>query len=260
MADVLVLCYHAVSESWPEDTAVRPAELSEHVSGLKARGYRFVTFSEALSAPPGGRVVSLTFDDAARSVFELARPALDAHGLAATVFVPTRYATNGELMSWSGQEEYVGTAHEAELRCMSWDQLGELASAGWEIGSHSRTHPHLSQLSDDVLAEELGGSREDVEQRLGLECRSLAYPYGDFDGRVVEAAGRAGYRFAATTVPSASGPPPLLEWPRVGAYRGDSARRLRARVWRRQTLARTRGGRLVSHAAGRALRALSMSK
>ena len=73
---------------------------------------------------------------------------------------------------------------------MSWDQLAALAAAGWEIGSHTQTHPHLTELAPDRLAEELAGSRAEIERNLGLPCPAIAYPYGDHDDAVLAAATR----------------------------------------------------------------------
>src|ERR1700735_2861958 len=109
---------------------------------------------------------------------------------------------------------------------MSWEELPPLAGAGWEVGSHSRSHPHLTQLTDSALRDELVGSRELLEQRLGRPCRTLAYPYGDVDSRVVEATTLAGYAFACTA--PVGHPLSLpLRWGRVGSFRSDSQRRFR---------------------------------
>ena len=102
---------------------------------------------------------------------------------------------------------------------MSWDQLGELADAGWEIGSHTRTHPHLTQSRRRELRAELESRKATVEERLGRPCPTLAYPYGDYDERVVAAAGAAGYA-AAGTLPARLHSERALAWPRVGIYHG----------------------------------------
>jgi peptidoglycan/xylan/chitin deacetylase (PgdA/CDA1 family) len=194
----------------------------------------------------------VTFDDAPRSVFLQARPVLASLGLPGTVFVPTAFPGSGRPMAWAGQEEWVGTAHEPELECMTWDELGTLASEGWEVGSHTRTHPRLPQVTGDAeLAEELRGSRAECEEALGRPCRSLAYPYGDCDRRVVEATREAGYAVACT-VPRGPAPPLPLQWPRVGVYHDDTVRRLQARVWRRGLPPRSVTARSVGLAAGAA--------
>jgi peptidoglycan/xylan/chitin deacetylase (PgdA/CDA1 family) len=144
------------------------------------------------------------------------------------VFVATDFA-GADPMAWPGIDRWLGGPYERELAGMSWDELGELAEAGWEIGSHTRSHPHLTQLDDAALVAELRESREACQERLGRLCRSLAYPYGDVDDRVVKAAREAGYE-AAGTLPKRFIRPRPLEWPRVGVYHGDDARRFRLKV------------------------------
>jgi len=229
MADVLVLCYHAVSESWPADLAVRPAQLENQVRLLLEHGYRGATFHQAVYAPPAPKVVAVTFDDAYRSVLELGLPVLDRLGLPGTVFVPTGFAGSAEPMSWPGIDGWLGGRHEAELMGMSWSELATLAAAGWEIGSHTRTHPRLTDLDDGDLADELVESRRECESRLGLPCRSLAYPYGEEDHRVVRAAAEAGYS-AAGTLPDSLHPSSPLRWPRIGVYREDDGLRFRVKT------------------------------
>jgi peptidoglycan/xylan/chitin deacetylase (PgdA/CDA1 family) len=252
--DVLVLCYHGISDGWPERTAVRPDRLEEQLSMLVQRGYRGASFTEALTAPPSNRTLAVTFDDAPRSIATLAMPIMSRVGLPGTVFVPTKFPSNGPL-AWPGQENWVGTKHEHELTCMSWDELRELADRGWEIGSHTRSHPRLTALRAELVHEELHGSRQDLEEHLGSRCYSLAYPYSDFDARVVRAAREAGY-LAAGTVPGRPMAPLPLQWPRVLVGRHDTARRLAIRIWRRSSLTGSPLARGVDAALRAARRAL----
>ena len=231
MSDVLVLCYHAVSERWDADLSITPRALEEQLGLLVRRGYRGATFTEAVTSQPGGKVLAVTFDDAYRSVLELGFPILARLGLAGSVFVPTDFAGTERPMSWPGIEQWVGGPFERELMPMSWDELEQLSEDGWEVGSHTRSHPHLTRLDDASLEAELRGSREACEARLGRPCESLAYPYGDHDGRVVAAAGAAGYRFAGT-LPTRFGSSNPLSWPRVGIYFGDEGPRFKAKVSR----------------------------
>lgn len=219
MADTLVLCYHAVSDSWPAPLAVSAGQLRTQLERLVARGYRGATFSEAVAGGRSERTLAVTFDDAYRSTL-LARPILEELGLPGTVFVPTAHVGSPAPMSWDGVDQWVGGPHEPELRCMDAGELRSLADAGWEVGAHTDSHPHLTTLADDDLARELAVSRERVEQLLGGPCRSLAYPYGDFDARVVAAARAAGYGAACTLDVDRHGGDPLA-WPRVGVYRDE---------------------------------------
>ena len=238
MSDTIVLCYHAVSERWPAALSVTPETFERQLDLLVRRGYKGATFRDAVLDPRSGKSVVVTFDDAYLSVLEVARPILDRLGLPGTVFVPTDWPARGEPMRWPGIDQWMGGPFEPELRSLTWEQLGELDTHGWEIGSHTRSHPHLTTLDDAALEEELRESRTECERRLGGPCTTLAYPYGDYDARVAAAAGRAGYE-AACTLPSRIHPARPLEWPRVGVYHDDSERRYRLKVSRMMRVARS---------------------
>jgi len=248
VGDTLVLCYHAVSETWPADLSIRPADLERQLSRLIARGYRGVTFSEAVAGPAAGRRLAVTFDDAYRSVHRDALPVLDRLGLPATVFVPTAHVGSEEPMSWPGIDRWLSGPHEAELICMDRGQLEGLAGSGWEVGAHTHTHPHLTRLDKAELVAELERPRQLLEEWLGRPCRSLAYPYGDFSAATAAAAREAGYDAAATldgSLPSTD----RLRWPRVGVYHDEPEWRLRLKM---APLARRAGlGRLRHPLAAR---------
>lgn len=226
MPDVLVLCYHAVSDRWPSPLAVTPAQLERQLSSLVRRGYRGATFHDAVRSPQALRTLAVTFDDGYASVLARALPILDRLGLPGTVFVPTDFVDRDGPMSWPGIDHWIGGPYEGELAGMSWDELGTLAAAGWEIGSHTCSHPRLSRVDDDTLMRELSESRRVCEARLGA-CRTVALPYGDGDARVVPAAARAGYS-AVAGLPGLATPGP--GWPRVGVYPADGRGRFRVKV------------------------------
>jgi peptidoglycan/xylan/chitin deacetylase (PgdA/CDA1 family) len=234
MNDLLVLCYHGISRTWPAGESVKPEDLESQLEAFLEAGYRPATLDEALGSQLEGRTLVVTFDDAHRSVLELAAPAMSRLGVPGTVFVPTGYAGTERPMGWDGYHVWLGTEHEHELLCLGWEELrGLRESAGWEIGSHTRSHPRLSQIGDAEIEVELSESKRECEERIGAPCHSFAYPFSDYDARAVRAAAAAGYR-QAVTVPRVTAPPLPLEWPRVGAFNGESARRLRLRAWSRR--------------------------
>lgn len=220
---LLVLCYHAVSPSWPVPGAIDPEAMERQLRWALRRGYRPRTLAEALSAPAGERSLCVTFDDAFESVLRLGLPLLRGLGVPATLFVPTDYVEAGEPLVWSALGRWRGTEHEAELRPMSWDEVRELVREGWEVGSHTRSHPHLPELGEAEAEAELRGSREVCEERLQRPCRSLAYPFGDWDNATVQRAGAAGYERAVTLAERLVAPledADPLALPREGVYRG----------------------------------------
>jgi peptidoglycan/xylan/chitin deacetylase (PgdA/CDA1 family) len=219
--DLLILCYHAVSDSWPAVGAVEPAALDRQVGYLLGRGYRPTTLSAALAGREK-RALVVTFDDAFGSVLERGLPVLERLGVPATLFVPTDFAAEGAPMTWSTLGRWTGTPHEDELRCMSWDGVRRLAAAGWEIGSHTCSHPKLTALGEDEAMSELSRSKLACEAELQRACASLAYPFGLHSRELVELARRAGYAAAVTLGERLLGPR-LREQPlqlsREGVYR-----------------------------------------
>ena len=167
-----------------------------------------------------GRALVVSFDDAFASVHRLAFPILASLGLVGTMFAPSAFMPDGAPLSWPGVDHWRSGRHAAEMGAMTWTQLGELQAAGWEIGSHTVTHPHLTALDDDALRSELSDSRHAIIQALG-RCDTIAYPYGDVDARVVAAAQRCGYTAGAALSRALTERGPYL-WPRVGVYHLDS--------------------------------------
>jgi peptidoglycan/xylan/chitin deacetylase (PgdA/CDA1 family) len=228
-ADVLVLCYHAVSARWRSALAVTPDALRRQLERVLDRGYEATTFTRAVHDPPAARTVAVTFDDGFRSVRDVALPVLESLGVRATVFVPTALVGGSEPLAWPGLEHAADESDRGELHPLGWQDVAHLAALGWEIGSHTRTHPRLPELDDRALTAELRGSRDDCAAALGRECDAVAYPYGVLDARVVAAAAAAGYRAGASPPGSRFGHP-ALTWPRIGLYERDERARLAAKL------------------------------
>ncbi len=229
MGDLIVVCYHATSPAWSSELSVMPERLERQIEMMLRRGYCGVTFSEAVTSPTRGKMMAITFDDGYRSTFDVAFPILQRFGIPATLFVPTAFVGLETPMSWPGIDHWADSTDGDDLRCVNWDQVGQLAAAGWEIGSHSRTHPLLTTLTDEGLDHELAVSREECEAGSSSPCRAIAYPYGDVDVRVIEAARTAGYLNGAG-LPIHPCPAYPLDWPRVGIYRSDDKRRHQLKV------------------------------
>ena len=250
-----MLCYHAVSERWDAALSVLPERFEAQLQGLFDRGYESGLFTDVARNAARGKVVSITFDDAFESVATLAKPILDRFGWTATVFAPTAFMDGDRPLSWPGVDHWEQTEHAHELKPLDWAGLAELRDAGWEIGSHTHSHPHLTTLGDAELRDELERSRALCAERLG-SCDSIAYPYGDVDPRVVEAARRAGYK-AGAGLPERHHRADPLNWPRVGIYYVDGDARANRKMarWAR-TMQRMPGWPVVWSAASAVRRAV----
>jgi peptidoglycan/xylan/chitin deacetylase (PgdA/CDA1 family) len=147
------------------------------------------------------------------------------------LFVPTSFLSGSKRLVWPGIDHWLEGPHAHELQPLSWEDARSLASLGWEVASHTRTHPDLRSLDDAALADELAGSRRDCEEHVGRQCTAVAYPYGLHDDRVVRAARAAGYLCAAD-LPIGLHARRRFDWPRIGVFRTDNPARYEAKVGR----------------------------
>ncbi len=220
--DILTLCYHAVSENWPADLSIPPRQLEEQLTRKLRAGYRPATLSESRKPGRSGKTLVVTFDDGYLSNLTLAAPLLARLGVPGTLFVPSDYVGGGP-MEWPGIEQWRHGPYERELTPLGWDQVAELADMGWEIGSHTCSHPRLTKLGDRELGRELRDSRAAIEAHLGAPCRTIAYPYGDIDERVAAAARAAGYELGVALPIRWTDESDPLRLPRVGVYNNKGA-------------------------------------
>jgi len=172
----------------------------EIISSLQKIG-RFVTTEEATSMIEGrraidGRYFHLSFDDGFRNIYENAAPILHELGVPAITFVPSRRIE----IDYETARHYCleTTRYPDVIETNTWDELAKLPELGVEVGSHTRTHARLSQLDSAAAYEdEIAGSKQDLEEKLGRECRYIAWPYGSFadaDAASLAAVRAAGYR------------------------------------------------------------------
>uniref|UniRef100_UPI00131D0D71 polysaccharide deacetylase family protein n=1 Tax=Thaumasiovibrio subtropicus TaxID=1891207 RepID=UPI00131D0D71 len=72
---------------------------------------------------------------------------------------------------------------------LSTDDLKQLAKSPLcQIGSHTKSHTHLSSLSKEQQRDEIVGSKLDLERELEMEVTHFSFPYGDFDQQAYEIA------------------------------------------------------------------------
>ncbi len=112
-------------------------------------------------------LVTLTFDDGQSSVITDALPLLDKYGFKTTQFIVSTDMQNTD-------EGYY----------MDEEQVGMLYSQGHEIGSHSATHPDLTQMTVAQIDQELSQSKNDLNV-LFPPVNHFALPYGLYNNTVI---------------------------------------------------------------------------
>jgi peptidoglycan/xylan/chitin deacetylase (PgdA/CDA1 family) len=211
----LIITYHSV-EPGPAPLCIEPERFRAHLSCLAELGATVLTVAELAEQLRRDdlpeRAVALTFDDGYASVARIAAPLMAEHGFRGTVFaIAGRLGGESDWDTQPGRAPRLPLATAAELRA--------LAADGFEIGSHTMTHRPLSKLPGQDLRHELEDSRSVLEETVGAEVGSIAYPYGvPPPASALEAVGRT-YSAACVgglaRVPAGADP---LALPRVDAH------------------------------------------
>jgi len=92
---------------------------------------------------------------------------------------------------------------EAPVMCgsvLTWDQLRQLARDGVTLGSHTRTHPIMTQLPHDQIREEVRGSQQDLKTEIGFAFPIFCYPNGDHNDTITTTLREEGILLGFTTL------------------------------------------------------------
>ncbi len=237
---VAVLTYHSIAVATTSSFAaltVDPSLFGEHLAALCEHGVDVIPFGEVPAALAQGRdAVAISIDDGLADAAENAAPPLRSHEMPATLFVPTGYI--GGCSRWLHGED-------GERPMLSWAALADLARDGFEIGSHGRMHIAADINPAELVRRDALASRIELEDHLGQEVRSFAYPFGYH-----AAQGRAAVREAGFTQACAVGDLPARadddRWalPRLQVWGRTTPEALLTLVCRRPSDAR----RAMAHA------------
>ena len=195
-AGIPVLMYHKVGDPPPGSTLkklwVSKDQLRWQMGALRRWGYQPVTLRHALRGPLPEKPVVITFDDGYKNNLDQGLPVLREFGFPAVIFIVVNAV--GRDNFWHDPK------NEVRIPMLSWDEVRTLRDAGWEIGSHTLTHPRLLRLSPEEARRELEESRKRLGDQLGEPPVSFAHPYGNGADdiplrRLVE---EAGYRAACS--------------------------------------------------------------
>ncbi|WP_245829628.1 polysaccharide deacetylase family protein [Thalassospira alkalitolerans] len=179
----VVFMYHRFGEIDFPSTNIRKSQFEAHINELTSSKYTVIGVPEIVSALQNGKglpdyTVGITVDDAYRSVYDVAWPALKKHNLPMTVFVSSEQID-------AGYTNY-----------MTWDMLRDLVKDGVTIGGHTQHHSHLPSLSIEDAKAELAHSAERFKAELGFVPDIFAYPYGEASDDVIKLVREAGYKAA----------------------------------------------------------------
>jgi peptidoglycan/xylan/chitin deacetylase (PgdA/CDA1 family) len=204
-AQVIIFCYHRLVDKirYP-GTEITPAAFEAQMKELKDRGITVIPMQDLLAwkrgeknIPPRCAVVS--FDDGWKSQYEVGWPIMKKYGYPFTMFIYTEGVRGGSL---GGGE------------AITWEQLADMRDNGVDIQAHSATHQDLREGHTIMIANpggkrtrtkltgpqyeqwmqnEVVGSKQLLEQRLGIKVNCFAVPFGNYNEHVKETARKSGY-------------------------------------------------------------------
>jgi peptidoglycan/xylan/chitin deacetylase (PgdA/CDA1 family) len=196
-AQVIIFGYHRfVNNVRRPDTEITPQAFEAQMQELKNKNITVIPMQDFLAWRRGEKAIPaksaiLTFDDGWKSQHEVAWPILKKFNYPVTLFIYTEGIRPGHF---SGGES------------MSWDQLAEMRDGGVDIQGHTATHSDLRKPYDKVakkklspeeyeewLQKEIAGSKQMIEQKLGVKVNCFAVPYGFHNDHIRDVAMKAGY-------------------------------------------------------------------
>lgn len=187
---VPILCYHQFGTGSSSSMNIPAPLFEKQMRYLKKNGYRVISPEELLGFLEYRRQipkksVMISVDDGYHSFYDVAYPVLKKYGFTAVLFIYT---------------DYVGISGKA----LSWDELRELKSNGFIIGSHSVSHSDLTRAkpgetpgqSQERILDEIHRSKQILDKELNQNTWCFSFPFGRSDPEVVTLVKDAGYKLA----------------------------------------------------------------
>jgi poly-beta-1,6-N-acetyl-D-glucosamine N-deacetylase len=191
MGHAVILQYHRFEELRYPSTDILMKRFEYQVTYLVEHHYNVWPLSKIVRhlkdhKPLPPKTVALTMDDAYQSVYTQAYPLLKKYHLPFTVFVNT-----------------LPVIHRSK-RYLSWNEMREMGKHGAEFANHTYSHPYLVRMDKgdpkkwkrDII-KEIQSAQKKIEKELPdsvcTDPKMLAYPFGEYDDRVLEVMKKFGY-------------------------------------------------------------------
>ncbi len=183
-----ILIYHRFGKKSKSRLCIPGQVFDQQMAYLKENGYRviplndLIAFMQFRTALPKKAVV-ITIDDGYRSVYDTAFPILKKYGFAATLFIYL---------------DFIGIPGSS----VTWEQLKEMKSSGFEVGSHTLSHCNLIKKRKDEsekvyierVEKELVLSKQIIDKKLNQNTVAIAFPYGAYNQKILDLCEKAGYK------------------------------------------------------------------
>lgn len=189
---VPILTYHRFGKKSKSRLCIPAQVFDQQMAYLKKNGYRVIPLSDLipfmqLQASLPKRAVVIAIDDGYKSAYEIAFPLLKKYGFTATLFIYT---------------DFIGIPGSS----VTWEQLKEMKSSGFEVGSHTLSHSNLIKKRKDEsekaylerVEKELVLSKQIIDKKLNQDTIAIAFPYGAYNQEILDLCKKAGYRLGVS--------------------------------------------------------------
>jgi poly-beta-1,6-N-acetyl-D-glucosamine N-deacetylase len=211
---VTILVYHKLS---PEVADRHFKALRQNYNVISLRDYLDFRTKSKTQLPPKALIVTL--DDGHKGNYAL-MPILEKHEIQSTVFLCSglvdtnrhfwfeiemsdslrqalKHVQDEDRLKVLARMGFAETAEHASRQALSGAEIEEMKPFV-DFQSHTVYHPLLPQCSDQRVFDEISNSKFQLENKLALHVRALAYPNGDYSAREVVTAEKCGYQCALT--------------------------------------------------------------
>ena len=198
--EIPVIMYHRVINKSENEgiygTYIYEDIFRKHLQYLKDKNYTVITFKDLDKIgwrnrfEKGKKYIILTFDDGYKDNYDLAFPILKEFDFKATIFLMGKSAYN----EWD-----VKAGGERKFSLMSVEMIKEMQDYGIEFGAHTFNHPKLNTLSNEEIEYQIVDVKKPLEEKIGKEIITFAYPYGILNDYAKKMTKKAGYTFALAT-------------------------------------------------------------
>ena len=198
---IRIICYHSVGE--------KERESFERQIRYYSSKYNIISLTHAVNMINSRQITHsrnlvITFDDSFKDNYQIAAPILQKYSVPACFFVVSDFVSvakkdKAKLEHFCQKVFYTNIPK----RNMDWKEVRELSRLGFEIGSHTNTHPFLTKLPIAEARREILESKRAIENKIGRPVRHFAFPYGtakDFNYRLMRFVEEAGYASCCSAV------------------------------------------------------------
>ncbi len=183
---VPILMYHHIKDyPYGEDLSsvsifVSPVSFEAQLDWLASNNFQTVNLSYFQNPTRiSGKPIVLTFDDGYQDAYDQVFPTLKKYGFSATFYLITDNIDKPGFL----------TAKE----------ILEMQAGGMTFGSHSLSHPNLTEISEQQAQQEIYTSKKNLEKVLGKQVVDFCYPGGKLNQNAINIVANSGYETAATT-------------------------------------------------------------